>query len=109
MLPKPGSSRSPIVTRVDPQVLDECLAQPSFDFSEPTEAELARRELGDRLMQVATEEQREALRLRLAGLPYSEVAKLLGISIRSVRGREARGLEKIRAAVAASPELFQLP
>jgi RNA polymerase sigma factor (sigma-70 family) len=99
----------PVVTRVDPHVLAERVVQPSPDFGAPSENELAREELASRLLGFATPEQQDALRLRFAGLPYSEVAEMLNISIRSVRGREARGMEKIRAAIEANPDAYLLP
>ncbi len=45
----------------------------------------------------------------MAGYSYSEAAEALGISIRSVRVREERGMKKLREIVAQNPSDYFLP
>lgn len=59
-----------------------------------------------RAMTTLSEEQREALTLRvIEGRPYEEVARLLACSEQTARARVSRGLKKLSALLEADPGL----
>lgn len=94
--------------RCTPQMLAEMVVAP-----EPPEADtpesIAREELAHALLAHLSERQREAVQLRMAGYSYSQAAEALGISVRSVRVREERGMARLREVVAQNPSEYFLP
>lgn len=71
--------------------------------------ELEREELAQLMLSRLRPKQREAIELRMAGYSYAAAAETLGISIRSVRIREERGMAHLRQLVVDNPDLFHLP
>ena len=97
-----------VVIRCAPLVLEEMVAAPETHHDDPAVV-VAREELAQSLLSHLSTPQREAVELRMAGYSYSEAAEALGISIRSVRVREERGMKKLREIVAQNPSDYFLP
>jgi len=85
----------------DPHILD-MLSTESHTFKSTVEQQDAY----DEALSCLTTAQREALEARLHGLSYSQCAEQLEISIRSVRTREERALDRLRKLALTNPELF---
>jgi RNA polymerase sigma factor (sigma-70 family) len=94
--------------RCTPTMLEEMVAQPPA-AEEATETELAREDMARSLLMQLSVKQREALELRMAGYSYTQAADTLQISVRSVRVRVERGLEKLHRLVEDSPTQYFLP
>ena len=85
----------------DPRILD-MLSTESHIFK----STLGQQDAYDEALSCLTTAQREALEARLQGLSYSQCAEQIGISIRSVRTREERALDRLHKLALSNPELF---
>ena len=58
-------------------------------------------------MESLPEDQRQVIVLRdIHDLPYSEIAKILGAEVGTIKSRISRGRERLREKLSAHPELF---